>query len=299
MAGAAWSQGFPAPAKINLFLHVVGRRDDGYHLLQTAFRFLDHGDVLRFSPRNDGLIERAHDIPGVPAERDLCLRSARLLREAAGRGFERCGVTVTLDKRLPMGGGLGGGSSDAATVLLALNTLWGIDFPRVKLEALGLKLGADVPVFVFGQSAFAEGVGEVLMPLALPPAWYLVVEPPVQVSTAEIFSSSRLTRDTKIITMPDFSAGLPLEMPGLRNDLQAAACEHQPVVAEALALLSQLGPARMSGSGACVFAEFADEEQACQALAQFQSCAPAWRAWVARGVDKHPLHGLARGGRQD
>lgn len=294
-ARAAWSQAFPAPAKLNLFLHVTGRRADGYHLLQTVFRFVDHGDALRFAPRNDGVIERAVDIPGVPAETDLCLRAARLLRQAAGAGFERCGVTVKLDKKLPMGGGLGGGSSDAATVLLALNTLWGIHFARDKLAALGLQLGADVPVFVFGRAAFAEGVGEQLRPIDLPPAWYLVVEPPVHVGTAEIFTSPRLTRDSKIITMPDFSAGLPLQHPGLRNDLQAAACEHQPVVAEALAVLSEFGPARMSGSGACVFAEFADEPAALHALRLFEQRKPAWRAWVAAGLDVHPLHRLCEG----
>ena len=292
---AAWSQAFFAPAKINLFLHVTGRRDDGYHLLQTVFRFVDHGDVLRFAPRNDGLITRSKDIPGVPADADLCLRAARLLREAAGPAFARQGVTITLDKRLPMGGGLGGGSSDAATVLLALNVLWGVHFSREKLQALGLKLGADVPVFVFGRAAFAGGVGEELTAIDLPAASYLVVEPPAHVGTAEIFASSRLTRGTKIIKMPDFSAGLPLLHPGLRNDLQAVVCEQQPVVAEALEVVSQFGPARMSGSGACVFAEFADRSLAEQAREKLVQLKPVWRAWVASGVDRHPLFELCQG----
>jgi 4-diphosphocytidyl-2-C-methyl-D-erythritol kinase len=289
---AGWGQAFFAPAKLNLFLHVTGRRADGYHLLQTVFRFVDHGDWLRFSPRADGEIRRGQDISGVPEDTDLCLRAAKLLREAAGSQCAGFGVTITLDKRLPMGGGLGGGSSDAATVLLALNVLWGIHFPREKLQALGLQLGADVPVFVFGRAAFAEGVGEQLAPIDLPPAWYLVAEPAAHVATAKIFASSRLTRDTKIITMPDFSAGLPLQKPGLRNDLQAAVCELKPQVEKALAVLSELGPARMSGSGACVFAEFADEALALQALAALQERAPALRAWVAKGLDIHPLHAL-------
>ena len=293
MAAEHWVRDFPAPAKINLFLHVTGRREDGYHLLQTVFRFVDHGDTLRFAPRDDGRIERAREIPGVPADQDLCLRAARLLREAAGPAFAGCGVNIDLDKRLPMGGGLGGGSSDAASVMLALNRLWQIHFSRETLQALGLKLGADVPVFIFGRSAFAEGVGEKLSPIKVPPAWYLVVEPTAHVSTREIFVSSQLTRETKIITMPDFSAGLPLSCSGLRNDLQPVVCAQYPVVAKAIDLLAQYAPARMSGSGACVFAEFARVEEAHRAPAELS--ARGWRAWVAQGLDRHPLFDLPAG----
>lgn len=288
MPAQHWARDFPAPAKINLFLHVTGRRADGYHLLQTAFRFLAHGDTLRVAPRADGLIVRANDIPGVVPEQDLCLRAAHLLREAAGPAFADHGVTLTLHKRLPMGGGLGGGSSDAATVLLALNRLWGVNFSRTTLQALALKLGADVPVFVFGQAASAQGVGEALNALPLLPAWYVVVEPPQSVGTAEIFGAPELTRDTKVIKMPDFSAGFPLQTAGLKNDLQPVVCKRYPVVADALAALSQWGPARMSGSGACVFAEFATARQAQRAHAGLVQ--QGWRAWVAAGLDVHPLH---------
>lgn len=286
----SWDAEFPAPAKINLFLHVTGRRADGYHLLQTAFRFLDRADGLRFSPRDDGAIVRATELAGVPEEADLCLRAARLLRAAAGPAFADRGVTITLAKRLPMGGGLGGGSSDAATVLMALNHLWGIHFSREKLQALGLQLGADVPVFLFGRAAFAQGVGEELAAIEMPSAWYVVVEPGVAIGTAEIFGAPELTRDTKVIKMPDFSAGPALEISGLSNDLQPVACTRFPVVRDALDQLSKVGlggRARMSGSGACVFAEFADEAQA-RAAAQVM-CAAGWVAWAAKGLDLHPL----------
>lgn len=176
----------PAPAKINLFLHIVGRRPDGYHLLQTAFRMLDWGDEITLQRRDDGLILRTSDVPGVPAESDLVVRAARALQAASGSRF---GADIGVLKRIPMGGGLGGGSSDAASVLLALNRLWGCGLSRQALQDLGLKLGADVPFFIFGETAFAEGVGEALRPLAVPPAWYVVVAPPVSVPTAEIFSA--------------------------------------------------------------------------------------------------------------
>ena len=175
-AGWHWDSVYPALAKLNLFLHVVGRRNDGYHLLQTPFRFIDHGDSLRFSPRRDGKLHLVKPLPGVPPEADLCLRAARLLRDVSGC---RKGVDIHVEKRLPMGGGLGGGSSDAATVLLALNHLWRLYLPRQRLQALGFSLGADVPVFLFGRNAFTEGVGEILHGINLPPAWYVVLEPPI------------------------------------------------------------------------------------------------------------------------
>lgn len=270
-----------APAKLNLFLHVVGRRPDGYHLLQSVFRFLDYGDSLSFRLRRDGQITRISNLPGVPQEKDLVVRAARLLQEATGCAL---GVDIAVEKRLPMGGGLGGGSSDAATVLLVLNRLWHLNLPRTELQALGLRLGADVPVFVFGQSAFAEGVGELLQPVNLPPAWYVVIAPPVAVATAEIFAAPELTRDTTSIKMCDLSTAR------LQNDLQAVVCGRYPKVAECLAWLGRHGEARMTGSGACVFAEFATEEEARRVLAE----KPAqWQGFVARGLDRHPLRDYA------
>lgn len=287
----AWDRPLPAPAKINLFLHVVGRRADGYHLLQTAFRMLNQGDTLVFSPRADGAVVRSNPVPGVPEEQDLCVRAARLLQAEAS---VRQGVTIRLDKRLPMGGGLGGGSSDAATVLLALNELWGLHWPRQRLQDLGLRLGADVPFFVFGRSAFAEGVGEALQALALPPAWYLVLLPEASVPTAEIFSDPALTRNTPIVTMLDFSALASAGVVALHqfggNDLEPVACRRYPAVAQARDWLQANGSrdvtVRMSGSGACVFAAFATEQQAHALLARLPT---GWRAWVAQGVDEHPL----------
>jgi 4-diphosphocytidyl-2-C-methyl-D-erythritol kinase len=282
---ALWNTPLPAPAKINLFLHVVGRRADGYHLLQTTFRMLARWDDLSFSPRSDGEIRMARPLPGVPEDSDLCVRAARLLQAESGT---RNGVTITLDKRLPMGGGLGGGSSDAATVLLALNRLWQIGLPRTSLMKLGLTLGADVPFFIFGRNAFAEGVGEELQPLGLREAWYLVIEPPVSVPTAKIFSAPDLTRNTESIRIAAFPAEGGSNFG--RNDLEPVACRQYPEVAEALGWLGQFGAARMSGSGACVFAEYRSEAEALAVLA----CLPGgWKAWVARSLEEHPLIGCA------
>lgn len=279
----AWDRWLPAPAKINLFLHVVGRRADGYHLLQTAFRFLSAGDRLRLSPRPDGCIERAAELAGVPAAQDLCLRAAHLLAQESGC---KKGVCIELDKRMPMGGGLGGGSSDAATVLLALNRLWQLNLPRKRLQALGLRLGADVPVFVFGRSAFAEGVGEQLQALEPRPAWYVVIAPGVAVPTAEIFSAAELTRDTDPCKIADFSAGA--QFPGFfgRNDLEPVARARYPEVDQALRWLARYAPARMSGSGSSVFAVFEKAQQAREVLASRPS---QWQGFVAQGVDRHPL----------
>lgn len=270
-----------APAKLNLWLHVVGRRPDGYHLLQSVFRFLDYGDRLRLRVRDDGRIVRTSDLPGVPEERDLVVRAACLLQEVTGC---RSGVEISVEKVLPMGGGLGGGSSDAATVLLALNRLWGVNLPRGELQCIGLRLGADVPVFLFGESAFAEGVGEILHPIAIPPAWYVVLVPPVSVATAEIFSAPELTRDTTSIKMCDLSIA------ELRNDLQAVVCGRYLEVAEYLAWLGQHGDARMTGSGACVFAAFASQEEAASVLAQKPA---VYSGFVAQGLDRHPLRAYA------
>lgn len=278
-----WASAWPAPAKINLFLHVVGRRPDGYHLLQTAFHFLDHGDTLHFAPREDGDIRLLTPLPGVPPENDLTVRAARLLQAETG-----CtqGADIRVDKRLPLGGGLGGGSSDAATVLLALNHLWGTGVSRQRLQEIGLTLGADVPIFVYGHSAFAEGVGEALRPITPPSRHYLVVEPGVGVPTAAIFGAPELRRDTPVIDPEHWQPAVG------GNDLEPVASTRFPAVAQALAALRLAAPdapVRMSGSGACVFAEFltvAEAEAANRRL-------PAdLRRWLAAGLTEHPLYRL-------
>ncbi|HZR02715.1 MAG TPA: 4-(cytidine 5'-diphospho)-2-C-methyl-D-erythritol kinase [Burkholderiales bacterium] len=267
----------PAPAKLNLFLQVIGRRPDGYHELQTLFRFLDLADILTFTLRSDGLLRRARDVEGVPLEQDLTLRAARLLQRSARTHW---GADIALDKRLPIGGGLGGGSSDAATTLIALNRLWGLDWARDRLQEIALELGADVPVFVFGRSAFAEGVGERLQPVVLPPAWYVVLIPPAAVSTARVFADPELTRNSDPIKIRGFSAG-----PG-RNDLEAVTCRLFPQVARHLEWLRRFGAAAMTGSGGCVFAAFESEAQAQDVLGQLPS---DMAGFSARGVDRHPL----------
>ncbi len=293
MASAVKSLTCLAPAKLNLFLHVVGRRADGYHLLQTLFRFIDLNDTLHFTLRADGVVRRVNDIEGVPAEADLVVRAARLLQRETGCVL---GVDIQVDKRIPMGGGLGGGSSDAATTLLALNRLWELNVSREKLMAWGLTLGADVPVFVYGENAFAEGVGEQLQRYDLPVAWYVVLCPPVHVPTAQIFSHPELTRNTFSMTMralpkgQDFKSGQNQGGLQLGNDLQAVACALYPAVAAHLAWLSQFAPALMTGSGACVFAEFATEVAAQAVLQKLPS---SMRGFVARGLQQHPLKSFA------
>jgi 4-diphosphocytidyl-2-C-methyl-D-erythritol kinase len=273
---------YPAPAKLNLFLHVIGRRVDGYHLLQTAFRFVDHADILRFRVRDDGVVARTHPLPGVAEEDDLAVRAARLLQQAAGSSL---GADIELDKRLPRGGGLGGGSSDAATTLLVLNQLWRTRLKRHELQKLGLRLGADVPVFLFGQSSFAEGIGEVLQAVALPPAWYVVLTPPIEVQTSAVFAAPELTRDTKPIKLADFSAGLALV-----NNLQLVVELRYPEVARHLVWLRRFGDARMTGSGACVFCAFNNKLDAQRVL---QHLPGDMQGFVAAGVDEHPLRALA------
>lgn len=268
-----------APAKLNLFLHVTGRRADGFHLLQTAFRMLDWGDTLDFTLREDGRIVRISDLPGVPPESDLVVRAARLLQERTGTPL---GVDIGVVKRLPQGGGLGGGSSDAATTLLALNRLWNLGLTRDCLQELGLALGADVPFFVFGRSAFAEGVGERLQVLPLPPAWYVVVSPRVLVPTAAIFAAQELTRNTPPIKIADFAAS------GGRNDLEPVARRRFPAVGAAMDWLGQFGQARMTGSGACVFSEMADGAAAARVA---EACPAEWQAWPVRSLEVHPLAG--------
>ena len=273
---------FPAPGKLNLFLHVLGRRPDGMHELQTVFRFIDRCDRVGIGVRGDGEIR----FSGAFGEENLCVRAARMLKEAAGT---RQGADIALEKTLPVGGGLGGGSSDAATVLWVLNRFWNLNLERKKLMELGLRLGADVPVFLFGRNAFGEGVGERLKKLDLEPAWYLVLTPQVSVSTKEIFSDPALTRDTKPLKMLPFLSGQG------RNDLESVALHRYPEIAEHLAWLREHAPQgsfapRMSGSGSCVFAEFARQEDA-EAL--YRELPTAMRGFVARGLEHHPLHDWA------
>ena len=283
----------PAPAKLNLFLHVTGRRADGYHLLQTVFQLIAHGDTLHFATRDDGRLVRLSDVPGVPQEQDLIVRALRLLQaEHQRRHGSQPGMDVEIDKRLPMGGGLGGGSSDAATALMAANHLWQSGLSQQELTALALPLGADIPFFIFGHTAFAEGVGEALQPVVVPDTWYVVIEPGVQVPTAAIFTSPHLTRNTEPVTIADFSRHIGAgNNPGGfgRNDLQDVAAQLFPEVAEAIAWLQQFGAARMTGSGACVFCALASESEAEAVRAQASA---RWVAWKARSLARHPLHAV-------
>lgn len=286
MTNAMSMQDCPAPAKLNLFLHVVGRRDDGYHRLQTLFQLVDRSDSLHFTVRKDGLIRRLTDVSGVPEEQDLIVRAARLLQTATTADGPVCGADIAIDKRLPMGGGLGGGSSDAATTLIVLNHLWKTGLTRSQLMDLGLGLGADVPFFLFGANAFAEGVGESLTAVDTPDCWFVVVEPGVHVPTPAIFSAPELTRDTKPVTIADFSSH-PIGFG--KNDLQPVASRRFPAVAEALEWCSTFGEARMTGSGACVFMAFENEADADRVL----SGLPArWTGWKARALARHPLAAL-------
>jgi 4-diphosphocytidyl-2-C-methyl-D-erythritol kinase len=281
----------PAPAKLNLFLHVNGRRADGYHLLQTVFQLVDHGDTLHYTLRDDTALRRATVLAGVPEQSDLMIRAATLLQAEVLRrtGALPRGVDIAIDKVLPMGGGLGGGSSDAATTLMALNRLWNAGLDRQQLMALGLPLGADIPFFIFGETAFAEGVGEALQPVAAPQCWYVVIEPGVQVPTAAIFSSEHLTRATPVIKITDFSRHIENhnDLGGFgQNDLQHVAMNLFPPVAEAVEWLSAYGDARMTGSGACVFSAVATEEEADAVLATAPS---KWKTWKARALKRHPI----------
>jgi 4-diphosphocytidyl-2-C-methyl-D-erythritol kinase len=269
---------FPAPAKLNLFLHVVGRRADGYHLLQTVFRFIDHADTVRIRVREDGVVRRVNDLPGVPEDQDLTVRAARLLQQVSGTGL---GADLEVIKRLPVGGGLGGGSSDAATALIALNRLWSLGLGQPRLMELGLRLGADVPVFIFGENAFGEGVGERLTRVSLPPAWYLVLVPQVSVSTAEIFAASDLTRNTNAIKMAAFSISQG------HNDLEPVVRRNYAEVDRAMRWLDGHAQARLTGSGGCVFASFDDEREARRVLDMRPG---GLGGFVARGLDYHPLH---------
>ena len=268
---------WPAPAKLNLMLHVTGRRADGYHELQTVFQFLTVCDWLYFDVHGQPGVQLAGQPAGVPASEDLCVRAALLLLEVTKR---QKSVMIYNEKRLPVGGGLGGGSSDAATTLLVLNRLWELGLQPDELARLGLSLGADVPVFVHGQAAWAEGVGEILTPVAPPEPWYLVVHPPVSVSTAAIFSDPGLTRDTPRTKIPDLHSGAG------QNDCEGVVRCRYPEVGAALDWLDAFSPARMTGTGGCVFAAFESEADAEAVAAQV----PAnWSGLVARGINRSPL----------
>ncbi|TCO42028.1 4-(cytidine 5'-diphospho)-2-C-methyl-D-erythritol kinase [Dokdonella fugitiva] len=282
-AAAGWSE-WPAPAKLNLFLHIVGRRADGYHLLETVFQLLDRGDTVRLRLRGDGEIRRVAPLPGVPVEQDLVVRAARALQDATGT---RLGADIAVDKRIPMGGGLGGGSSDAASTLVGLDALWGCGLGEDRLAALGLGLGADVPVFVRGRSAWAEGVGERLVPIDLPPSWYVVVDPGVSVPTAALFQAPELTRDAAHLTIPLFLSGATTV-----NVFEPVVRERHAAVASALDWLARHGRARLSGSGGCVFVATPSREAA-EAIAR--ECPPGMRAWPAQGVVESPLLAQRRG----
>jgi 4-diphosphocytidyl-2-C-methyl-D-erythritol kinase len=273
--GRSW----PAIAKINLFLHITGRREDGYHELQTLFQLLDYGDSLGIVVRDDGVLERVGEDYGISPECDLCLLAARRLREVTGCEL---GASISLDKRIPIGGGLGGGSSDAATTLIALNREWRLGLDRRELADIGLELGADVPVFVMGRTAWAEGVGENLTPESLPEQWFAVLTPPVFVSTAKVFSHKDLTRDSDTITIRDFRAGRG------ENKLETVVRQEYPEVDNLLNWLGKYGPARMTGTGGSVFLPVVDEGTG---RAIISECPLKVDSFVARGVNEHPLLG--------
>jgi len=270
-----------APAKLNLFLHVVGRRADGYHLLQSVFVLIDRCDRIRIRARGDGVIARVNDVPGVPAAEDLAVRAARLLKETTGTPL---GADIEVEKVIPMGGGLGGGSSDAATVLLALDRLWATHLGADALRGLGVGLGADVPFFLLGQAAWVEGIGERLAPIEVPVRWYLVLVPPVAVPTPSVFAAPELTRNTEALKMEDFSA--QPKMSGFHNDLAPVVLARFPAVREHFEWLAQRAEARMTGSGGCVFAAFDSREAAQRVMDELPA---SMHGFVAQGLARHPL----------
>ena len=269
---------WPAPAKLNLMLHITGRRPDGYHELQTVFQLLDFCDQLAFEITEAAAIERVTGPAEVPPDADLVVRAARALQRATGSPL---GARIHLKKRIPMGGGLGGGSSNAATTLLALNALWKTGLKIGDLAQIGVELGADVPIFVHGNSAWAEGVGDRLTPLALPVQWFVVIHPGVSVATREVFQAPELTRNSPLITIRDFSGS------GGRNDCEPVVRARVPAVADALDWLTKFRPARMTGTGSCIFAAFDSAIDAERVAARVPD---VWRSWVAQGLDRSPVH---------
>lgn len=271
------STSWPAPAKLNRFLHVVGRRNDGYHLLQTVFQFLDRGDWLHIACTSDGQVRRVGEVPSVSEAMDISVRAAHLLQRVTGCAQ---GAVIRVDKRLPIGGGLGGGSSDAATTLLALNEIWDTGLDEDALAELGLRLGADVPIFVRGRAAWGEGVGEQLSPVSLDEPWFLVVDPGIKVTTAQVFQTAELTRSSPRITINGFHAGRA------RNDCEPVVRRLYPEIARALDWLGRFGAAHLTGTGACIFAPFEHEREAQKVLERLPR---EWRGWVARGCNQSPL----------
>ena len=274
---------WPAPAKLNLFLHVTGRRADGYHELQTLFQLIDLSDTVSLTVREDGLVERPSGPAGVDPDSDLTVRAAKALKAATGCGL---GASIRIVKRVPMGGGLGGGSSDAATVLLALNYLWRCGLSIDELARLGLPLGADVPVFVRGSSAWAEGVGERLVPVELPERWYVVIHPGVAVPTKDVFQSPELTRNTPIIIIR--AAFEPGGLDGTWNDCEPVVRAKYAEVADALEWLGRFGSSRLTGTGSCIFAAFGSAAEAERVAARVPD---RWRSFVARGLNVSPVLG--------
>lgn len=270
----------PAPAKLNLFLHITGRRQDGYHLLQTVFQFLDYGDEITLNLRNDAHIVRQTEVEGVPAEHDLMVKAAKLLANQT-----KCnkGVDIRIQKNLPMGGGLGGGSSDAATLLLGLNQLWQCGLSVQQLAELGLQLGADIPVFIHGHTAWAEGVGEQIQAITIPEPWYIVIHPQVFVSTAEIFADKQLTRNCEPITIAAF---FDQGNKNTVNVFEPLVRERYPEVDNALNWLNQYSKAKLTGSGSCIFAAFDDQEKAKSVLNKLP---PQWKGFIAKGINISPL----------
>ncbi|WP_298439949.1 4-(cytidine 5'-diphospho)-2-C-methyl-D-erythritol kinase [uncultured Ferrimonas sp.] len=271
---------WPAPAKLNLCLHINGRRPDGYHELQTLFQFIDWCDYLQFRPRSDGNITLSPPLPGVPSDSNLIVKAARMLQQHSGC---QQGVDIILDKRLPMGGGIGGGSSDAATTLVALNAIWQTNVDNATLAQMGLTLGADVPVFIGGVAAMADGVGEQLRPVTVEQPWYLLVVPDVEVSTAAIFNAAELPRDTPKIADLEH---LPAHW---KNDCQQLVCDRYPQVANSLSWLLEYAPSKMTGTGCCVFGQFASKINAEAARAKMPK---GWKAAVAKGCNRSPLLAL-------
>lgn len=280
LQGQSGVQRWPAPAKLNLLLRITGRRADGYHLLQSVFQLIDLCDWLTYELLEEDLVTLVEPIPGVPEQDDLTVRAANLLKQESGF---RQGVKIGIEKNLPMGGGLGGGSSDAATTLLALNHLWGLGFSVEQLMQFGLRLGADVPVFVYGYSAWAEGVGEKLSPIMLPEDWFLIVKPDCHVNTRQIFLTDELTRDSKLITIADFTEGL------VDNDCTSVVRKLYPEVDKALIELSKFGYARLTGTGACVFAQYQDKNEALQASLKVRHLG---QVFVAKGLNRSPVFGM-------
>jgi len=265
-----------APAKLNLFLHILGRRTDGYHELQTLFQLIDYGDTLSFTPQKNGIISLSPEIKGIYYHDNLIIKAARALQSHTNT---QAGIHIELKKRLPMGGGLGGGSSNAATTLIALNKLWETQLSTDELCSIGVKLGADVPVFIQGRSAWAEGIGEQLTPLVLPERWFLVIKPHCHVATGDIFSCEELTRDTLAITVAAF-----FEQGG-ENDCEIAVSRRYPEVKKALKWLNEYSPARLTGTGACIFASFDSQDKADNVLKEVPN---NWECFVAKGINHSP-----------